>query len=213
MIQYQSTPDYYREYIEHGWAQNAANKAHKYIDKYMKNGKWIYRYKSKAQELGTKINRKLSGANADQISLNYGKEPIHGYSRDNGKATSRTGTRGNFQNWKGKDVVPASGHTDGLRVRSGIEAGRQRARKKGVKIKGYTGNLSSRGYSNSNQPKGYESTTIKGKTVRSTVYDSPSFGETLMWPKSAAEKKRKNDAKVSRGINAGRQRVAKKKKK
>lgn len=106
-----------------------AKKVHKYIDKYLKNGKWIYRYKSKAQELGTKINRKLRGADTDQISFNYGKEPIYGYAYDNGKATSRTGTRGNFQGRNGKDVMPASGHTDGLRVAQGTAAGRKRAKK------------------------------------------------------------------------------------
>ena len=51
MIQYQSTPDYYRDYIEHGWFSDTAKKAHKYIDKYMsKAGKWVYIYKKKAKD-------------------------------------------------------------------------------------------------------------------------------------------------------------------
>jgi hypothetical protein len=46
MTQYQATPDYYRDYIEHGWAKDAAAKVHKYIERW-KNaaGKWVYRYK------------------------------------------------------------------------------------------------------------------------------------------------------------------------
>ena len=86
MQTYQSTPDYYRDYIQHGWLKDQAAKVHKYISRWRgKNGKWYYSYKSKAQELGTKINRKLSGADADQISLNYGKEPIYGYAHDNAR--------------------------------------------------------------------------------------------------------------------------------
>ena len=38
-----------------------AKKVHKYIDKYLKNGKWIYRYKSKAEELSAKARRKKAG--------------------------------------------------------------------------------------------------------------------------------------------------------
>lgn len=50
MINYQSTPDYYRDYIEHGWFSDTTKKAHKYIDKYMnKAGKWVYVYKTKAK--------------------------------------------------------------------------------------------------------------------------------------------------------------------
>ena len=50
MIQYQSTPDYYREYIEHGWFSDTAKKAHKYIKKYVNDaGNTIYVYKTKAQ--------------------------------------------------------------------------------------------------------------------------------------------------------------------
>ncbi len=40
---YQSTPDYYNDYISHA--------SHKYIDKYMgKNGKWVYVYKKNPYE-------------------------------------------------------------------------------------------------------------------------------------------------------------------
>lgn len=40
-----------------------AKKVHKYIDKYLKNGKWIYRYKSKAQEAGAKAGRDWNNGN------------------------------------------------------------------------------------------------------------------------------------------------------
>lgn len=51
MIQYQSTPDYYRDYMEHGWFKDTAKKTHKYIDKYMsKAGNWVYVYKNKAKK-------------------------------------------------------------------------------------------------------------------------------------------------------------------
>ena len=156
-----------------------AKKVHKYIDKYLKNGKWIYRYKSKAQELGTKINRKLSGADADQISLNYGKEPIYGYAHDNGKATSRTGTRGNFQGRNGKDVMPASGHTDGLRVAQGTAAGRKRA---GIQNK------------STNRPKARKKTVVSGKVKVSKKPTRMSSSTTL----SQTVTQRKRNKKVYR---------------
>ena len=69
------------EVIEHGWLQ----KAHKYIDKYLKNGKWIYRYKSKLLEAKTKYNRNKQMPYGDQpelISYKNGKKLTN--SRDNG---------------------------------------------------------------------------------------------------------------------------------
>ena len=46
MQTYQATPDYYRDYIEHGWLKDQAAKVHKYIKRW-KNaaGKWVYQYK------------------------------------------------------------------------------------------------------------------------------------------------------------------------
>lgn len=62
MMQYQSTPDYYRDYIEHGWLKDQAAKVHKYIERWRgKNGKWYYRYKSKAQETEAKVLRTVAG--------------------------------------------------------------------------------------------------------------------------------------------------------
>lgn len=46
MQQYQSTPDFYREYIEHGWLKDQAAKVHKYIKRWKNEaGKWVYQYK------------------------------------------------------------------------------------------------------------------------------------------------------------------------
>ena len=46
MIGYTSTPDYYRDVIQHGWAKDAAAKAHKYIKRWKnKAGEWVYQYK------------------------------------------------------------------------------------------------------------------------------------------------------------------------
>lgn len=46
MQQYQSTPDFYREYIEHGLLKDQAAKVHKYIKRWKNEaGKWVYQYK------------------------------------------------------------------------------------------------------------------------------------------------------------------------
>lgn len=48
MIGYTSTPDYYRDVIQHGWLKDQAAKAHKYIKRWKnKAGKWVYQYKEK----------------------------------------------------------------------------------------------------------------------------------------------------------------------
>ena len=45
MQTYQSTPDFYREYIEHGYLKDQAAKVHKYIKRWKnKAGKWVYQY-------------------------------------------------------------------------------------------------------------------------------------------------------------------------
>ena len=125
MIQYQSTPDYYREYIEHGYLKDQAAKVHKYIKRWKNQaGKWVYQYKSKAEGLGTKARRTLNGVDSDQVTVNNGKEVVGGWARDNGKASSISGTTGNRRNSKG---VPAYNNNRGVNVKAGIEAGRKRA--------------------------------------------------------------------------------------
>lgn len=158
---YQQTPDFYNEYIshsavwegrsryrngedelEHGWVKDAAAKAHKYIDRWRgKNGKWYYRYKSKAQELGAKIDRKIKGIKADEISDNtyndyttgkrriIGKTSRYVIGKDSGKAGSRSvGLSSNRPGFKGNIT----------RVDSSVF---RKPKKKG--------NLTSRGYSGS----------------------------------------------------------------
>lgn len=67
MQTYQSTPDYYRDYIEHGWF---SNKAHKYIEKFKNaKGEWVYRYyKAKSKRAGNmaaKYRKKWGVGNED----------------------------------------------------------------------------------------------------------------------------------------------------
>lgn len=167
---YQQTPDFYNEYIshsavwegrsryrncedelEHGWVKDAAAKAHKYIDRWRgKNGKWYYRYKSKAQELGTKIRRKLGTPYNSRFSIDpetiTTRNSVSGaritFGDDYGRADSHSGKQrlAHLPNDKARE-----------RYKAGISAGRKRATKKGYGLsKGKTGtNLTSRGYSGS----------------------------------------------------------------
>lgn len=57
------------EVVEHGWLKDQAAKVHKYLDRWRgKNGKWYYRYKSKAQEQLAKAKRAMNGYEADEVS-------------------------------------------------------------------------------------------------------------------------------------------------
>ena len=109
--------------IQHGWLKNAAAKAHKYIERWKgKNGKWYYKYKSKALESVTKFANKTVGINDPRSVVNNKKPveywfPLLGSSRgrnvvwtDNGKANSRRGQTGS-------------------RVKQGTVAGRKRVKK------------------------------------------------------------------------------------
>ncbi len=130
---YTPTPiNYYDDYIQHGWLKDQAAKVHKYLERWRgKNGKWYYRYKSKAQELGTKIRRKINGIPANKISINKGRETVWGYSRDTGKSG---GTRGIYKDGYGR-ISSQSFINDRTRVNAGIEAGRKRAAKAANKKK------------------------------------------------------------------------------
>ena len=51
MITYTPTPDYYQDYIEHGWLKDQAAKIHKYIKRWRgKNGKWNYAYSERSAD-------------------------------------------------------------------------------------------------------------------------------------------------------------------
>lgn len=81
MTQYQATPDYYRDYIEHGWLKNQAAKVHKYISRWRgKNGKWVYKYKENINKK-YKIQRKNRVlAKHDKLSYGYNKGTLPYYS-------------------------------------------------------------------------------------------------------------------------------------
>lgn len=60
MQTYQSTPDYYRDYIQHGWLKDQAAKMHKYIKRWKNEaGKWVYQYK-KPKSNPTFVNSQAS---------------------------------------------------------------------------------------------------------------------------------------------------------
>lgn len=153
---YTPTPiNYYEDYIQHGWLKDQAAKAHKYLDRWRgKNGKWYYRYKSKAQELGTKIRRKLKGINNNEVTSDYGRHP---------------GPKkyGKFSNSKSLSQ---------RNVNAGLEAGRKRAKKKAtterfnahmssksVRKGGYSG---SRGSSSNNRA---TDTALKNQQTKRTM--------------------------------------------
>lgn len=74
---YQSTPDYYRDYIEHGWLKDQAAKVHKYIERHRgKNGKWVYVYR-KAKNLYERGKRQV-GLKTGKYS-NYNEDYINTY--------------------------------------------------------------------------------------------------------------------------------------
>lgn len=76
MTQYQSTPDFYREYIEHGWLKDAAKAVHKYIKRWRNAaGKWVYQYKDSKTEDSNLRDRGFSGSRGSGESkqlINYG---------------------------------------------------------------------------------------------------------------------------------------------
>ena len=179
MQAYQSTPDFYRDYIEHGWLKDQAAKVHKYISRWRgKNGKWYYSYKSKAQEKIAQIRQDKSGTRG-AITDDYGKnkysywrgQPMSIINKENkkGYSTSRSGRQ--------VKSVGNGGYVYDRNTSRGIAAGRKRAAKqilaakKGAQNKrtrGKTGsNLTSRGYSGS-QGSG-ESKRIRNTASRRTV--------------------------------------------
>lgn len=207
---YQQTPDFYNEYIshsavwegrsryrndedelEHGWAKDAAAKAHKYIDRWRgKNGKWYYRYKSKAQELGAKVDRKIKGIKVDEISDNtyndyttgkrriIGKTSRYVLGKDSGKAGSRSvGLSSNRPGFKGNIT----------RVDSSVS----RKPKK-------NGNLTSRGYSGSkgsgeSQRQRNLGTRHSSRSLINTTKDVVKIGNTTYTIDKAARAKGYNE--------------------
>ena len=90
MQTYQSTPDFYRDYIEHGYLKDAAAKAHKYIERYKgKNGKWVYVYR-KAKNLYERGKRQV-GLRTGKYS-NYNEDYINTHPDYLQRAIRQTGS-------------------------------------------------------------------------------------------------------------------------
>lgn len=144
MQTYQSTPDFYREYIEHGWLKDQAAKVHKYIKRWRnKAGKWVYEYKEAKEK-----NIKSTSAYEDHRGY-------PGSNRDKSKYIRNTARNDPYLDWNSFTKIGKIKKYS-KDISSGIHAGRQRAIKRGHKIKGYSGNLSERGYSTSKSgQKGY----------------------------------------------------------
>jgi len=144
---YQQTPDYYRDYIEHGWLKDQAAKVHKYIKRWRnKAGKWVYQYKNELQDAKTRRNRKNARLNPYDVSFdingkNYGAGP-------KGGIIAARSDDGRIKSYSYYSRIAARARSTDQR-KNAIRAGRQRAAAKGYNIKGYGGNLSSRGYSGS----------------------------------------------------------------
>lgn len=127
MIIYTQTPDYYQEYLEHGWLKDQAAKVHKYLERWRgKNGKWYYRYasaaknavnkvKSKALDLKTKYNRSkvyknmapifyearedyLANKKPGAATITKNYGKTNTWKFDTGRATSRSGNVGYTKN-------------------------------------------------------------------------------------------------------------------
>lgn len=74
MQTYQSTPDYYRDFIEHGWLKDQAAKTHKYIERWKNEaGFWRYRYASKRLESKAKKARGPMSAETVTQDIRNGK--------------------------------------------------------------------------------------------------------------------------------------------
>lgn len=127
MQTYQSTPDYYRDYIEHGWLKDQAAKVHKYIKRWRnKAGKWVYQYKKPESHVT------LEGKMETKWLTNPG---------DNYMGAHENWARG-AKNKRWKDVENA-------RHNAKVKAKKTSAMKGDSRYKGPGTNLSSRGYANS----------------------------------------------------------------
>lgn len=185
MQTYQSTPDFYRDYIEHGWLKDQAAKVHKYISRWRgKNGKWYYRYKQEITDLKGRYRTRNGGRT--NIDLDE-RENERGYSSSRSRGDQIYGSRNAKNGWS--FTTPVKGLSDRGNSRSyseqgvnrGISAGRKRttaqrfsARKGAQNKKGK--NLRQRGYSSSktyNRNDGV-SAFAKGQGYASTLYTSKS---------------------------------------
>lgn len=98
MQTYQSTPDFYREYIEHGWLKDQAAKVHKYIKRWKnKAGKWVYQYTNPNANKPTMRSSELSKG-IKSLSDTEGSLARYHINKDRGNPTrfSRQNTARNY---------------------------------------------------------------------------------------------------------------------
>lgn len=218
---YQQTPDFYNEYIshsaiwegrsryrngedelEHGWAKDAAAKAHKYIDRWRgKNGKWYYKYKQTLTNLKGRYRTRNGGRT--NIDLEE-RENDRGYSSSRSRGDQIYGSRNAKLGLSFTAPVKGSSDRGNSRryskqgVNRAISAGRKRAAKKGYKIKGYTGNLTSRGYSGSkgsgeSQRQRNLGTRYSSRSYINTTKDTVKIGNTTYQVNKAERAKTYNE--------------------
>ena len=210
MILYTQTPDYYDEYLQHGWLKDQAAKVHKYIERWRgKNGKWYYRYavnkakqlggkaKLKAIDLKTKFNRTRNfGGSKDTIFYEAREDDIASGKRKSSIGASPARVTYNY----GKK----QGHVDNGRVSSytkmegatgnGIEAGRERVanKKKAQKQKNiqkiYNDQQSNRKRTTDLKSKGYK----QGDLSKKGYSDSKSGANNSATNKSLLVRKSNN---------------------
>ena len=97
MIGYTPTPDYYNDYIQHGWLKDAAAKTHKYIERWRgKNGKWYYRYKNAISGGLTRLKRNAMGLKHAPFIVTKGRNMYLPTDMDltTGRPTSMSGRTG-----------------------------------------------------------------------------------------------------------------------
>ena len=141
MQTYQSTPDFYRDYIEHGYLKDAAAKAHKYLKRW-KNaaGKWVYQYKKPESHIS------LESAIDNRYLTNYDKKRWSG---------AHSNTARDIKNKRWKDVENAKNRVSQRRAMGNAVStlrpmgSSNRKDTPYKKRKGYSGNLTQRGYSGS----------------------------------------------------------------
>ena len=194
MQTYQSTPDYYRDYIEHGWLKDQAAKVHKYIKRWRNEaGKWVYQYKNELQDAKTRRNRKKMKLMPEDVSFDingkrYGAGP-------NGGVIAFRSDDGRRKSYDIQAKKEARARSTNQR-KNAIYAGRRRAAAKGHNVKGYSGNLSSRGYANSQTD--FNKMVKDGRSIKNTN----SGGQSMRKALDERSSKRKNLS--SRGYSGSR---------
>ena len=138
MILYTQTPDYYSDYIEHGWLKDQAAKVHKYIERWRgKNGKWYYKYKttvkntinkakSKLTNSYVQYRRKKAGLNPEDVSFNIAGRK---YGQLGGGLIAVRGDNGKIKSYD-HNQRRAARSRNADQTSKAIEAGRERKKQR-----------------------------------------------------------------------------------